>query len=60
MPKKFLGISGQDPSDSKSNQLHVDNVCVWRISFDVQLQIQSVTQRFQKWKWMLIDIHISF
>ena len=24
VPGKFLGIGGQDPSDSKSNQLHVD------------------------------------
>ena len=24
MPGKLLGIVGQDPSDSKSNQLHVD------------------------------------
>ena len=24
VPKKFLGIVGQDPNDSKSNQLHVD------------------------------------
>ena len=24
MPGKFLGIVGQDPSDSKSNRLHVD------------------------------------
>ena len=24
VPRKFLGIFSQDPSDSKSNQLHVD------------------------------------
>jgi hypothetical protein len=24
VPGKFLGIVGQDPSDSKSNRLHVD------------------------------------
>ena len=24
VPEKFLGILGQDPSDSKASQLHVD------------------------------------
>ena len=31
-----------------------------KISFDVQLQILNVTWRFQKQKWMLIDIYILF
>ena len=35
------------------------NVYVWQISFDIQLQIQSVTWQFQKQKWMSIDIYIS-
>ena len=30
VPGKFFGIFGQDPSDSKSNQLHVD---IFRICF---------------------------
>ena len=34
------------------------SVYVWQISLDVQLQIQSVTWRFQKQKWMSIDINI--
>ena len=36
------------------------SVYVWQISFDVQLQIQSVMWRFQKQKWMSIDIYIFF
>ena len=30
MPGKFLGIVGQNPSDSKPNRLHVD---ILRVSF---------------------------
>ena len=36
------------------------SVYVWQISCDVQPQIQSVTWRFQKQKWMSIDIYILF
>ena len=38
----------------------VSSVYVWQIPFDVQLQIQSVTWRFQKQKWMSTDINIIF
>jgi len=36
------------------------SVCVRQISFDVQLQIQSITWRFEKRKWMSIDIYNFF
>jgi hypothetical protein len=35
MPGKFLGIVGQDPSDSKSNGLHVDIFWFSFYSFEV-------------------------
>ena len=34
-------------------------MCVWQISFDVQLHIQSVTWCFQK-KWMNVNGHLHF
>jgi hypothetical protein len=45
----------------RSNQWnHMPAECVWQISFDSQIQIQSVIWRFQKQKWMSIDNYISF
>ena len=35
MPGKFLGIVGQDPSDSESSRLHVRNLPVVLHSFEV-------------------------
>ena len=35
VPGKFLGIDGQDPSDSISSRLHVDIFCVLISSFEV-------------------------
>ena len=35
MPGKFLGIVGQDPSDSKSNWLHVHHLPVLLYSLEV-------------------------
>ena len=35
VPRKFLDIVGQDPSDSKSNQLHVDIFRFFFHSFEV-------------------------
>jgi hypothetical protein len=35
VPGKFLGIVGQDPSDSKSNWLHVDIFYFFLYSFEV-------------------------
>jgi hypothetical protein len=40
--------------------LCASNVYVWQISIDVHLQIQRVTWRFQKQKWMSIDIYGFF
>ena len=48
---------GQEMIDS---HITAHSVYVWHISFDVQLQIQSVTWRFRKQKWMSIDIYIIF
>ena len=41
MPGKSLGIVGQDPSDSKSNQLHVDIFRFCFHSFEVYSIIDS-------------------
>ena len=41
VPKKFLGIVGQDPSDSKSSQLHVDIFWFCFHSFEVYSSINS-------------------
>ena len=37
-----------------------NNVYVWQILFDIQLQIQNVTWSSQKQKWVSIDIYIFF
>ena len=37
-----------------------NNVCVWQLSFDAQLQIQSVKWRFQEQNVMSSDIYIFF
>jgi hypothetical protein len=41
VPGKFLGIVGQDPSDSKSNRLHVDIFWVFFHSFEVYIFLDS-------------------
>ena len=41
MPGEFLGIVGQDPSDSKSNRLHVDIFGFCLYSFEVYSSINS-------------------
>ena len=42
MPRKFLGIVGQDPSDSKSSWLHVDIIFRFCFhSFEVYSSIDS-------------------
>lgn len=43
-----------------SNEWMGEKLCVWQISFDAQLQLQSVMWRFWKQKWMSIDICIFF
>ena len=41
VPGKFLGIVSQDPSDSKSNRLHVDIFRFCFHSFDIVYSIDS-------------------
>ena len=41
VPGKFLGIVGQDPSDSKSHWLHVRHLPVLLHSFEVYSSIES-------------------
>jgi type III secretory pathway component EscR len=43
VPRKFLGIVGQDSSDSKSSRLHVDNLMVLLYSFEVHSMDSSIT-----------------
>ena len=43
VPGKFLGIVGQDPSDSKSNRLHADIFQSCFHSFEVYSCIESST-----------------
>jgi len=43
VPRKFLGIVGQDSSDSKSNRLHVDiDLLVLLYSFEVHSMDSSI------------------
>ena len=51
MPGKFLGIVGQDPSDPKSNQLHVDifQFCFihWRYILKIPLKWSIILPKSQ-------------
>ena len=49
MPQKFWGIVGQDPSDSKSNQLHVD---IFRFCFN---HLRHILQIPLKWSAILLN-----
>ena len=62
--RKFLGIVGQDPSDSKSNQLHVDIFWFCFNSFEVysidsskmignSLEISNFNLLFLKLNWFI-------
>ena len=45
VPIKFLGIIGQDPSDSKSNQLHVDIFPFWCFHLFEVYSIYSINSK---------------
>jgi hypothetical protein len=54
----FIPTCGREWCDF--DELMSSNVYVWQISFDIQLQIQSVTWRFRKQKRLSINIYIFF
>ena len=53
MPRKFLGIVGQDPRDPKSNRLHVDilRFCILHLSWILQIPL--------KWSVILLKSRTS-
>ena len=61
VPGKFLGIVSQDPSDSKSNWLHVDIFWFCFYSFEVYLidsfRMMSRSLKVSNFNWLLLKVN---